>query len=153
MIKNIKLLNKIAKVGTDKLDRELFNVGEDVEAPYGIMVRSANMLDMEFNPELRAIARAGAGVNNIPIDRCTEHGVVVFNTPGANANAVKELVIGATTEDIFVNALFVFYIEITVQLTQFSRHFIRIIGVRVILLVKLAPRKSTHFAFYIGKDT
>ena len=93
MIKNIKLLNKIAKVGTDKLDRALFNVGEDVEAPYGIMVRSANMLDMEFNPELRAIARAGAGVNNIPIDRCTENGVVVFNTPGANANAVKELVI------------------------------------------------------------
>ena len=93
MIKNIKLLNKIAKVGTDKLDRNLFNVGEDVEAPYGIMVRSANMLDMEFNPELRAIARAGAGVNNIPIDRCTEQGIVVFNTPGANANAVKELVI------------------------------------------------------------
>ena len=62
MIKNIKLLNKIAKVGTDKLDKTLFNVGEDVEAPYGIMVRSANMLDMEFNPELRAIARAGAGV-------------------------------------------------------------------------------------------
>ena len=93
MIKNIKLLNKIAKVGTDKLDRNLFNVGEDVDAPYGIMVRSANMLDMEFNPELRAIARAGAGVNNIPIDRCTEAGIVVFNTPGANANAVKELVI------------------------------------------------------------
>ena len=93
MIKNIKLLNKIAKVGTDRLDRSLFNVGEDVDAPYGIMVRSANMLDMEFNPELRAIARAGAGVNNIPIDRCTENGVVVFNTPGANANAVKELVI------------------------------------------------------------
>ena len=93
MIKNIKLLNKIAKVGTDRLDPALFNVGEDVDAPYGIMVRSANMLDMEFNPELRAIARAGAGVNNIPIDRCTENGVVVFNTPGANANAVKELVI------------------------------------------------------------
>ena len=93
MIKNVKLLNKIAKVGTDKLDRALFNVGEDVEAPFGIMVRSANMLDMEFNPELRAIARAGAGVNNIPIDRCTEQGVVVFNTPGANANGVKELVI------------------------------------------------------------
>ena len=93
MIKNIKLLNKIAKVGTDKLDREKFAVGEELDAPYGIMVRSANMLDMEINPELRAIARAGAGVNNIPIDRCTEAGVVVFNTPGANANAVKELVI------------------------------------------------------------
>ena len=93
MIKNVKLLNKIAKVGTDKLDRALFNVGEDVDAPYGIMVRSASMLEMEFNPELRAIARAGAGVNNIPIDRCTENGIVVFNTPGANANGVKELVI------------------------------------------------------------
>ena len=93
MIKNVKLLNKIAKVGTDKLDRALFSVGEDVDAPYGIMVRSANMLDMEFNSELRAIARAGAGVNNIPVDRCTEQGVVVFNTPGANANGVKELVI------------------------------------------------------------
>ncbi len=93
MIKNIKLLNKIAKIGTDRLDRNYFNVGEDVEAPYGIMVRSANMLEMEFNPELRAIARAGAGVNNIPIDRCTEAGIVVFNTPGANANAVKELVV------------------------------------------------------------
>ena len=93
MIKNIKLLNKIAKVGTDMLDPTLFNAGEDVDAPFGIIVRSANMLDMEFNPELRAIARAGAGVNNIPIDRCTEAGIVVFNTPGANANAVKELVI------------------------------------------------------------
>ena len=93
MIKNIKLLNKIAKVGTDKLDPKYFNVGENVEAPFGIMVRSANMLEMEFNPELRAIARAGAGVNNIPIDRCTDAGIVVFNTPGANANAVKELVI------------------------------------------------------------
>ena len=93
MIKNIKLLNKIAKVGTDKLDRNLFNVGEEVDAPYGIMVRSASMHEMEFNSELRAIARAGAGVNNIPIERCTEQGIVVFNTPGANANAVKELVI------------------------------------------------------------
>ena len=93
MIKNIKLLNKIAKVGTDRLSPEHFNVGEDVAAPYGIMVRSASMLDMEFNPELRAIARAGAGVNNIPIERCTDAGIVVFNTPGANANAVKELVV------------------------------------------------------------
>jgi len=93
MIKNIKLLNKIAKVGTDRLSPEYFNVGEDVAAPYGIMVRSASMLDMEFNPELRAIARAGAGVNNIPIERCTDAGIVVFNTPGANANAVKELVV------------------------------------------------------------
>ncbi len=92
---NIQLLNKIAKVGTDKLDPAVYCVGENVEAPKGIMVRSANMLDMTFNPELLAIARAGAGVNNIPLDRCTEAGIVVFNTPGANANGVKELAICA----------------------------------------------------------
>lgn len=94
-MKNIQLLNKIAKVGTDRLDPTVYNVGEAVDAPEGIMVRSANMLDMAFNPELLAIARAGAGVNNIPLDRCTNEGIVVFNTPGANANAVKELAICA----------------------------------------------------------
>ena len=94
-MKNIQLLNKIAKVGTDRLDPAVYNVGDAVTAPEGIMVRSANMLDMEFNPELLAIARAGAGVNNIPLDRCTKQGIVVFNTPGANANGVKELAICA----------------------------------------------------------
>ena len=92
---NIQLLNKIAKVGTDRLDPTVYCIGENVAAPKGIMVRSANMLDMEFNPELLAIARAGAGVNNIPLDRCTEAGIVVFNTPGANANGVKELALCA----------------------------------------------------------
>ena len=95
IMKNIQLLNKIAKVGTDNLDPARYNVGEAVTAPEGIMVRSANMLDMAFNPELLAIARAGAGVNNIPLDRCTSQGIVVFNTPGANANGVKELAICA----------------------------------------------------------
>ena len=94
-MKNIQLLNKIAKVGTDKLDAALYNVGTDVTAPEGIMVRSANMLDMDFNPELLTIARAGAGVNNIPLDKCTKEGIVVFNTPGANANGVKELAVCA----------------------------------------------------------
>lgn len=94
-MKNIQLLNKIAKVGTSKLDANLYNIGEDVTAPEGIMVRSANMLDMDFNPELLAIARAGAGVNNIPLDKCTKEGIVVFNTPGANANGVKELAVCA----------------------------------------------------------
>ena len=94
-MKNIQLLNKIAKVGTDKLDAALYNVGTDVTAPEGIMVRSANMLDMDWGPELLAIARAGAGVNNIPLDRCTKDGIVVFNTPGANANGVKELAVCA----------------------------------------------------------
>ena len=92
---NIKLMNKIAAVGTDLLDRKKYNVGEDVAAPDAIMVRSAVLHDMEFNPELMAISRCGAGVNNIPIDRCSEAGIVVFNTPGANANGVKELAIAA----------------------------------------------------------
>ena len=90
---NIKLLNKIAKVGTDRLPADKYEIGEDVTAPAGIMVRSAVMHEYTFNPELLAIARAGAGVNNIPLDRCTDEGIVVFNTPGANANGVKELVI------------------------------------------------------------
>ncbi|MBE6667280.1 MAG: 3-phosphoglycerate dehydrogenase [Ruminococcaceae bacterium] len=94
-MKNILCLNKIAAVGTNKLDKNEYNVGTDVEAPAGIMVRSAAMHDMEFNPELLAIARAGAGVNNIPVDRCAKEGIVVFNTPGANANGVKELAICA----------------------------------------------------------
>ncbi len=92
-MKNIKLLNKIAKCGTDIFDKNVYNVAENAEAPEAIMVRSAAMHDMEFGKELKAIARAGAGVNNIPLDRCAEEGIVVFNTPGANANGVKELVI------------------------------------------------------------
>ena len=94
-MKNILLLNKIAKIGTDKLDPNEYNIGLDVENPDGIMVRSAVMHDMEFDDNLLAIARAGAGVNNIPIDKCSEQGIVVFNTPGANANGVKELAICA----------------------------------------------------------
>ena len=92
-MKNIKLMNKIAAIGTDRLDRAKYNVAEDVANPDAIMVRSAALHDLEFNPELLAIARCGAGVNNIPIERCSEAGIVVFNTPGANANAVKELVL------------------------------------------------------------
>ena len=94
-MKNIKLLNKIAKVGTDVYDTTKYNYGEDIENPDAIMVRSAAMHDMEFGDNLLAIARAGAGVNNIPVDRCAEQGIVVFNTPGANANGVKELAIAA----------------------------------------------------------
>ena len=91
---NIQLLNKIAAVGIKELGNG-YNVGETVENPDGIMVRSAVMHEMEFGKELKAIARAGAGVNNIPIDRCSQEGIVVFNTPGANANGVKELAICA----------------------------------------------------------
>ena len=91
---NIQLLNKIAKVGLAELG-DAYTVGEDVQNPDGIMVRSAAMHDMEFGSNLLAIARAGAGVNNIPLDRCAESGIVVFNTPGANANGVKELAVCA----------------------------------------------------------
>ena len=91
----IKTMNKIASAGLDQLDKSRFQVGEDVENEDGILVRSAKMHDYVFPDALRAIARAGAGTNNIPIDRCSESGIVVFNTPGANANAVKELVIAA----------------------------------------------------------
>ena len=89
----IKTLNKISNVGLAELDAARFQVGDDVENEDGILVRSAKMHDYEFPEHLRAIARAGAGTNNIPIDRCSEAGIVVFNTPGANANAVKELVL------------------------------------------------------------
>ncbi|MGN0968380.1 MAG: phosphoglycerate dehydrogenase [Oscillospiraceae bacterium] len=91
----IKTLNKISAVGLAELDPTRFQVGDDVENEDGILVRSAKMHDYEFPDALRAIARAGAGTNNIPIDRCSEAGIVVFNTPGANANAVKELVLRA----------------------------------------------------------
>lgn len=91
---NIQLLNKIAKCGTQIFD-ENYTVSDAVTAPEGIMVRSAAMHDMELGKELLAIARAGAGVNNIPLDKCSEQGIVVFNTPGANANAVKELAVCA----------------------------------------------------------
>ncbi len=92
---NVKLLNKIAKCGTDIFNKDTYTVGEDVQNAQAIMVRSAAMHEMEFDKELLAIARAGAGVNNIPLDKCSDEGIVVFNTPGANANAVKELAICA----------------------------------------------------------
>lgn len=88
----IKLMNKISPVGLD-LFGEQYQVGEDIDDEDGILVRSASLHDYTFNKNLKAIARAGAGVNNIPIDQCSNEGIVVFNTPGANANAVKELVL------------------------------------------------------------
>lgn len=88
----IQTLNKISKKGLAVLD-ENYTCADEVENPDGIILRSFKMHDMELPASLRAVARAGAGVNNIPIDKCTEQGVVVFNTPGANANAVKELVL------------------------------------------------------------
>ncbi len=90
---NIKTLNKISDVGLSKFDTAKYSYGNEVENPDAIMVRSASMHDMDFPESLLAIARAGAGVNNIPVADCAKQGIVVFNTPGANANAVKELVI------------------------------------------------------------
>ena len=92
---NVKLYNKISKVGLDDLDPAKYTCSEDFTDYDAVLVRSAKLHDVEFPKNLRCIARAGAGVNNIPIDRCSEEGIVVFNTPGANANAVKELVICA----------------------------------------------------------
>ena len=91
----IKTLNKISPAGLSVLDQTRFSVSEDVENEDGILVRSADMHEYQFPDSLRAIARAGAGTNNIPIDRCSEAGIVVFYTPGANANAVKELALCA----------------------------------------------------------
>lgn len=91
---NILTLNKISKAGLTRLD-DNYNVSDSVENPDAVLVRSASMHEMELPESLLAIARAGAGVNNIPLEKCTDKGIVVFNTPGANANAVKELVIAA----------------------------------------------------------
>ena len=89
----IQTLNAISDVIHTQLSADRYTVSKDEPVPDAILVRSAAMHDMEFNKELLAIGRAGAGVNNIPIDRCSKEGIVVFNTPGANANAVAELVI------------------------------------------------------------
>lgn len=89
----IKTLNKISPRGLERLDAGTYRVDAGDDNPDAYLVRSYKMHDMAFNPELKAIARAGAGTNNIPVDAATEAGIVVFNTPGANANSVKELVI------------------------------------------------------------
>lgn len=89
----IKTLNKISPHGLELLPRAEYEISSEIGNPDGIILRSFNMHDMELPDSLKAVARAGAGVNNIPIEKCTEKGVVVFNTPGANANGVKELVI------------------------------------------------------------
>lgn len=91
----IKTMNKISPIGLSQFKPGAYTCSDDEEAPDGIIVRSASLHEMELPKSLKAIARAGAGTNNIPIDKCSESGIVVFNTPGANANGVKELVIGA----------------------------------------------------------
>lgn len=92
-MRKIKLLNKISPSGLEILEEAGYKCAEDMEKPDGIIVRSASMHDMEIPVSVRGIARAGAGTNNIPVEKCSEMGIVVFNTPGGNANAVKELTI------------------------------------------------------------
>src|SRR4051812_42136249 len=91
-VKTIKTLNNIAQSGLNVF-KDDFTIDNDSENPDAIVVRSFNMHNLEFGNNLKAIARAEAGVNNIPVDKCTEAGIVVFNTPGANANAVKEMIL------------------------------------------------------------
>lgn len=91
----VKTLNKISPIVNKYLTEDKFIVGDEEENEQGILVRSANCHQMELNDDLLAIVRAGAGVNNIPIEKCSQKGIAVFNTPGANANAVKELVLGS----------------------------------------------------------
>ena len=105
--RKIFCLNNISEVGLEKF-RPGYELIDTIDEAAGVLVRSADMKNMQFPPELRAIARAGAGVNNIPLDRCTEEGIVVFNTPGANANSVKELTIAGlllAARDIIGGAL------------------------------------------------
>ncbi|WP_163529874.1 phosphoglycerate dehydrogenase [Halobacillus ihumii] len=92
-LNTIKTFNNIAQRGLDVFDKVNYTIDNESKSPDAIVARSYNMHEMEFDKNLKAIARAGAGVNNIPVDDCTERGIVVFNTPGANANAVKEIVL------------------------------------------------------------
>ena len=91
----VQTLNNISPVGLDKLPRDSYEVASEMADPDAILVRSAKMHDMDIGDNLKAVGRAGAGVNNIPLDKMSEKGVVVFNAPGANANAVKELVVSS----------------------------------------------------------
>ena len=90
---NIKTYNAIAPVGLSRFSANLYKVGAEVEQPDAMLRRSHKLGVDELPPSLRAIARAGAGTNNVPVEKCSERGIVVFNTPGANANSVKELVL------------------------------------------------------------
>lgn len=92
-MRKVRILNKISPSGLDVFDRSQYQISDDCENPVAMLVRSASMHEMELPGSLLAIGRAGAGVNNIPVDKCSQQGIVVFNTPGANANAVKEMVL------------------------------------------------------------
>ncbi|MCB1916270.1 MAG: phosphoglycerate dehydrogenase [Rhodocyclaceae bacterium] len=106
----IRTYNAISVKGLDRFPRERYEVASDLPNPGAFLVRSQKLHEVEFPPTLKAIARAGAGVNNVPLPRCNEHGIVVFNAPGANANAVKELVLAGMllgARDIYQGMRFV----------------------------------------------
>ncbi len=120
-MKNVLLLNSIADSGIQQFDYTRYHLSTDEEDPDLIMVRSASMHERAINPSLKAIARAGAGVNNIPLDALAEQGVVVFNTPGANANGVKELAIAAlllSARDIYDGIRWVNSLEPTEEVAK-----------------------------------
>ena len=91
----VKTFNQIAVKGLERFSRDAYEVGSEIADPQAILLRSHKLDGPELTPNLLAVARAGAGVNNVPVDACTDQGIVVFNTPGANANSVKELVLAA----------------------------------------------------------
>ena len=91
----VQVLNNISSLGLDKFSSDIYDVSVKDNNPDAILVRSAKMHELEIGKNLKAVGRAGAGVNNIPLEKMSDKGVVVFNTPGANANAVKELVISS----------------------------------------------------------
>ena len=114
----IKTLNKIAEKGLNVFNNENYQIDDTCESPDAIILRSFNMHDMEINRNVKAIARAGAGVNNIPVSELTEHGIVVFNTPGANANAVKEIVLTtlmASSRNLFDGVLWTKSLKVKVD--------------------------------------
>ena len=99
----VRTFNRIAAKGLERFPEHGFKVGAEVEDPHAVLMRSHRLTAAELGPHLSAVARAGAGFNNVPVDVCTERGIVVFNTPGANANSVKELVLAAmllTSRDV-----------------------------------------------------
>ena len=93
LIRKIRTYNSISAHGLDRFPRDSYEIASEISEPDAIMLRSQNLHDTSFPDRVKAIARCGAGVNNIPVGDCTKQGIVVFNTPGANANAVKELVL------------------------------------------------------------
>ena len=125
----IQTLNKIDPIGLKNFPLDQYEIASEFTNPDGIVVRSQKMHDMELPASLKAIARAGAGVNNIPIEKCTEQGIVVFNTPGANAHAVKELVIAGLLLSSRGIAQSIEWAKTLVVITSYSIHYTKLYDV------------------------